>query len=60
VRLIEISSFVNGVGDRDALLQESGRPLGAFDLMDVALGQAGSSQETMPHRAGRHLLRVTL
>ena len=34
--------------------------LGAFHLPNVALRQACRSQETMPHRAGWHLLRVAL
>ena len=60
MRLIEIANLVNGVEDRNVLLQERRRPLSAFNLANMALAQAGDSQETVPPLAGRHLLRVAL
>src|SRR5687767_2494283 len=60
VWLIEITRLKNSVEDRTPLLEERRRPLGALELTDMVLGQAGSSQETMSHRAGGYLRELIL
>ena len=60
VRLVEIAGFEGSLEYRDALLQERFRPLCAFELADVVLGQACSSQEAVPHRTRGYLLQPIL
>src|ERR1700704_4410159 len=45
VRLIEIASLVDGVDDRDALLQQSGCIAGPFNLTKGGVGYTGGPQK---------------
>lgn len=58
--LVEIANLVYGVQDGFALPQEVGGALGALDLMNEILGQAGGARETMPHGAGGYFGGMTL
>src|SRR5438270_4738531 len=60
MRLIEIASLINGVEDRNPLLYEGQCMLSTYHLPNVGGAQSCCSQESMPHRAGWHLLRVAL
>jgi len=48
VRLIEVTKLMDRVEDRNPLLEESLRSLGAFELTDMALRQPGRLQEPVP------------
>ena len=53
MRLIEVAGIVNGVKNRDALLEQSRRVAGTFDLPDARVRHSGGLDEMTLPRAAR-------
>src|SRR5688572_4826070 len=51
---------MNCVDDGSTLLEQSLRPLGAFELTDMALRESGRLQKAMPHGAEGYVRRLIL